>query len=437
MPTTTSQRYSVDGNSVAGSVDEEKGNRGTVYGKSVGTGKLWTAIGVLAFVNIVLFVVCFVLIARLDQRIDDNGDTINNNVISEPEVLLSFNTSAPAGKTKIADLFQGSGEWAHKGPLPYKASDVSSVACGGKIYVCGGLNTDGTVSSLVYEFDPIFETYTNLSSLPGPRYRHAIACVVNGNDYSLYVAGGFASTTDGDNGAPDAAVYEYSSTTGVWASTSTLANARGDAAMVAVGTKLYIVGGYGTNYDMTVTGNSYEVADTASGSLTWQLGANTMPTSRGDVKAAVIGTRIYVVAGWNDVTKFTGAVESLDTETGTWMTHASLPTPRGDVALAVVNGRLIVAGGEVWSGSKAPCPWDPTLECNINEIPVHDVDAYVPEKDYWTSLVPLPTARFRFDASSSDSGTMFVFGGHRASNVEVDEVDALYVANHPLLVVYQ
>jgi hypothetical protein len=185
-------------------------------------------------------------------------------------------------------------------------------------------------------------------------------------------------------------------------------------------------------FEYATTGSSVEMLDTSAASPTWVSKPN-MPTTRGDTKAAVIGNYLYVVGGWG--TQFTGALERLDTTTDTWTQLASLPKARGDAAVATYKGSLVVVGGEVWSGSTGNCSWDPSLKCNITEIPVHDVDQYDPDTDHWTPLQPLPTARFRFDGAVGNNG-YFVFGGHKIRTVETDLVEALYLVDHPFLYVH-
>lgn len=48
-----------------------------------------------------------------------------------------------------------------------------------------------------------------------------------------------------------------------------------------------------------------------------------------------------------------------------------MKAPRGDKAVAVLDGQLVVVGGETWSGKKAPCAWDTSVSCDINQVPIH------------------------------------------------------------------
>mmetsp|Transcript_20121 Transcript_20121/g.28335 ORF Transcript_20121/g.28335 Transcript_20121/m.28335 type:complete len:430 (-) Transcript_20121:319-1608(-) len=394
----------------------------------------WLVRGIigLSLCTAILFIVCFALIADLEGRVDDSN---SKNSGGSNSLVLS---TSPAGTGMISELYRGAGQWAIKKPLPYFASDVATTDCGGKIYIVGGLEQSGSaVSSRVFEYDPIFETYTNLTSLPTPRYRHGVACIsgASSGDYKLFVVGGFNSTVRGNNGQPEADVLEYNAATQIWQVTSSLIVPRGDHAIAQMNSSIYVFGGYGLNYNMGASGSSLEILDTAAG-RTWTSGPN-MPTPRGDVKAAVLNGKIYVVGGWNDVSYgFQNAVEAYNPLTNIWESLAPLPVARGDCAVAAIAGSLVVAGGEIWSGTSRPCDWDPTTTCSVNEIPVHNVEQYDPATNHWTPLAPLPTARFRFDASS-ENGALFVFGGHMIGNVDVDSVDGLYLIDHPSIFVHK
>ena len=62
--------------------------------------------------------------------------------------------------------------------------------------------------------------------------------------------------------------------------------------------------------------------------------------------AVAIGNRIYVIGGFNTVTNVPSSdVLVYDIETRSWSTAAPLPAPRGGHAAAVLNGRIHVIGG--------------------------------------------------------------------------------------------
>ncbi len=365
----------------------------------------------------------------------ENRRRINESSEDSAEVRVTASATPPAGFAFATALYRGAGEWAEKASMPEALSDVAAVACQGKVYLLGGHRSGGSVSARVLVFDPFFETYENVTSLPEPRYRHGAACV-NATDgsFNLYVVGGYNSTSNGDSGVPTASTYRYNSLTRVWTPAGDLHIARGDPAVAAVGATVFVAGGYGQDYDMTHSGTSLEVLDTAAASPAWATGP-AMATSRGDARAAVVGTILYAIGGWGGHGAFIAAVERFDTARGEWATVAPLTRARGDAAVATLQGgRVVVAGGE--TGTLRPCDAAPEQQCSdATQVPLHSVELYDPQTNTWTDLAPLPTARFRFDAAASD-GVLFVFGGHRTANVELSSVDALYLIDHPSLFVH-
>ena len=75
----------------------------------------------------------------------------------------------------------------------------------------------------------------------------------------------------------------------------------------------------------------------------WGTGT-AMPTARMGAAAGAIGSDIYVVGGYN-VSSFLGVNEIYNREKNTWTTGAADPNPRGFAAYAVVNKKLYMFGG--------------------------------------------------------------------------------------------
>ena len=68
---------------------------------------------------------------------------------------------------------------------------------------------------------------------------------------------------------------------------------------------------------------------------------------------------------------FLDGLVAYDASADTWATLTPMKAPRGDKAVAVLDGQLVVVGGETWSGKKAPCAWDTSVSCDINQVPIH------------------------------------------------------------------
>jgi DNA-binding CsgD family transcriptional regulator len=94
-----------------------------------------------------------------------------------------------------------------------------------------------------------------------------------------------------------------------------------------------------------------------------------------DVKAVLIGERIYVPGGKLDDSRLTNILEIYDPRTDTWEKGSSLPLFVSDYALANFEGRLYLFGG--WDGERA----------------LSSVYIYNPEADTWTQGTGMTTAR--------------------------------------------
>lgn len=127
-------------------------------------------------------------------------------------------------------------------------------------------------------------------------------------------------------------------------------------------------------------------------SNTWSAGAPA-PTKRYAGGAAVVGTKIYVVGGF-DPRGVLGKNEIYDTVTNTWKTGASMPTKRYALAAAAVNGIVYAIGG-----------------ANAGNVTLSAVEAYDPVANTWSTKAPLPTSVDSVIATV-DNGLIYVVGGY-------------------------
>ncbi len=319
-----------------------------------------------------------------------------------------------------------------------------------QIFLLGGADASQTVLAAALEFDPIFERYnTSKADMPAPRYRHAGAALPGGGG-TIAVVGGFHAY----GGSPTGSMDLYDVAADAWRAGPSMSLARSDAGAAVVGGRLYVFGGYGANYDMSVTGTLVECFDPAANA--WSVKAP-MPTPRGDVSAVAFGARIFLLGGWNDgANDFQVAAEAFTPAINAWATHANMIAPKGDLAAAVYRGVIFTVGGEVWSGRTDLCPWDPTVTCRVNEVPTHDTVALQPDTapasvtertglntagsvagnngkpGVWVPHAPNPGARFRFaGAAHEGSQALWVFGGTKDQGEVVDTVSAFYDTDHP------
>lgn len=328
-----------------------------------------------------------------------------------------------------------------------------------QILLLGGANAAQAVLNDTLEFDPIFERYnTSRAPIPIARYRHASAAGPSTGS-KVFLMGGI-SVYNGDQ-LPYLHIYDASADT--WTRGPDMSVARSDLAADVINGRVYAFGGYGIGFDMSVTGTLVECYDPATNAWTVKT---PMPTARGDLEAVAFGNRIFVLGGWNDQAAtnphgFTTATEAYSPATDSWATHAHMIVPKGDLAAAVYRGRIFGVGGEIWSGKTGPCDWDPTLTCDIDQVPTHDTVALSPDTlpasitentgvntagsvagsngkpGVWIPHAPSPGARFRFAGVANEaSQALWVFGGTKDNGELVDLVSAFYDTDHPPVFVH-
>jgi hypothetical protein len=88
--------------------------------------------------------------------------------------------------------------------LPKALSDLTATRVGDAVYIVGGCDAEdgnvfvpaigeficGSISDSLYRFDPDTEQFTELSSMPTARYRHASVAVTDSTSTLIMVLGG-------------------------------------------------------------------------------------------------------------------------------------------------------------------------------------------------------------------------------------------------------
>lgn len=203
---------------------------------------------------------------------------------------------------------------------------------------------------------------------------------------------------DPAGGAPDApATGDAATSCGdatPWAPAPPLARgATQETAVVAVGTRLYILGGFDGDAQIV---DAVQIFDTETCSYTM---GPALPKAVHHINAGVIDGTIYV-AGSLEGLAFTAIGDTWSwnpaTET-TWTPRASMPagTQRGAGVTGVIGGKLYIAGG-------------------LRGGAVTDVSSYDPATDQWTPEAALPQARDHA-CGAAVGGKLYVIGGRQAS----------------------
>lgn len=121
-----------------------------------------------------------------------------------------------------------------------------------------------------------------------------------------------------------------------------------------------------------------------------------LPEARGFCATAVVDNQIYVIGGFNDVTK--EAIASMiryDPITQSWETMADLPVPLARASAGVLDGKIYVTGGHRFDSGSELHRW---------------VYQYDPQTNLWTRKADMLKPRW-YHATAVLDGKMYIMGG--------------------------
>jgi large repetitive protein len=280
------------------------------------------------------------------------------------------------------------GCWGERASLPTTLLDAGGAALGGKLYVVAGEDEGGHVSD-VYLYDPATDTWTTAPDLPGPAVENP---AVTSSGGKLYAFGGSAAGSF--SGVKNAAVFDP--VANAWTALPEMPTARGGATARAIGSKIYVVGGTGSDHASLA---SVDVFDRTTG--TWSSVAP-MDTRRDNPGSAVLGGRLFVFGGGTRnadgtiIDRTLNSVEMYGPGCSCWVDRAPMPTGRQSMVVGTLNGHAQLVGGEPGPGA-----------------PFAANEEYDPATDSWRSLTSMPTARHGVAAGTIGDVLYTVGGGTR------------------------
>jgi len=226
--------------------------------------------------------------------------------------------------------------WESLAPMSQARTEAAYALAGDEVYVVGGFVVAVTNSTSVEIYDTERNTWREGPAIP-LAVNHGMATSWKGE---VYHAGGYAVFLDG---ATNAFLHLDG---GLWKPLAPMPETRAAGGMVAVGGRIYVVGGFSQQGTLAKTTLVYDVA-----AGTWST-APPPPTPREHLTVVTDGRYVYAVGGRNgQPTTNMATVERLDTRTGRWTSLPPLLTKRsGHVSGITSNGLLVSAGGEYAGG---------------------------------------------------------------------------------------
>jgi len=255
----------------------------------------------------------------------------------------------------------------------YITATVPAGAIDGKVTVTTGTTTLTSSQTFI-----VHDSWSSGAAMPTARMGPFSGAIGT----NIYVVGGF-------NSANMVGVNEiYNTVTNKWTTGVPAPTARWAGASAVVNGILYLIGGSDGSSIINLV-EAYNPVTKA-----WSMKAP-MPTARQGASAVVDKNIIYVIGGENS-SSFLATVESYNTTTDTWTAEAPLLTAKGFSAAGLLGTTVVAADGENSSAY------------------LEDNEGYNVSLNTWTTLPADPTPRTA-GCFSAISGLLYVAGGDGTS----------------------
>jgi hypothetical protein len=196
------------------------------------------------------------------------------------KIYVPGGLNADANPTRSLFIYNPANDtWVAKAQVPVATYGGAAVTVGGKLYVI----TPRPNSTLLHRYDPATDAWTARAAGPHGHY-YPVAGVIDGK---IYVAG----TMYGDESGSDL-VTMYDPATNTWTPRTDMIDTQIGAGGVAIGGKLYAVGGFQALNNLPL----YDVRAYNPATNSWTDKAH-LPSSRGFLSAAASNGVLYALGG--------------------------------------------------------------------------------------------------------------------------------------------
>ena len=226
----------------------------------------------------------------------------------------------------------GSDSWSFRATMPtFRAAPGSAVARFAgqeRLYVVGGADLNGFpidhfTHPDIEEYDPIADSWRTVGvGMPDSAYTWGTCAVVQGN--LIYIMGG---TRDSFSSA-STRMAAYDPDTDGYTSLAPIPIGVSDGACAVVGGSIYYFGGYQSGTWGAAPNSLVFVYDINDDS--WQTAITATPVPRANAAAIAIGANVYIVGGWDGSGTYGGLYNTVDMYEPTldqWTT--GVPDPLG------------------------------------------------------------------------------------------------------------
>lgn len=242
-----------------------------------------------------------------------------------------------------------SDQWHIAAPLPIPMNHGNAASLDGKIYVLGSLSggREWQAQPGTFVYEPLNDTWTNLTSMPSDIARGSSAVGVYGS--KIFLAGGMTllQAYEGGHQNSNAMVSSYDTATDTWETDyPPLPEPRQHVGFSTVGSIFYVIAGRENGiYQCSNTLFSLDMKNPTH----WASLAP-MPTARGSLSCAPIAHKIYCFGGEGNRDspyQIFNETQVYDTRTDSWETLEPMEVPRHGTGAAAVGNAIYIPGGGV------------------------------------------------------------------------------------------
>jgi len=329
-------------------------------------------------------------------RINAGGPQLSGTPVWTADTFASLSSYVSSGTVKASTVASALGTWGIRAPSGPIRAEVSYVNVGGKFYLAGGRKTAHEV------YDPATNSWRKVAPFP-VALNHVQAVAVGGK---IYYIGGLTGWPSPHVNT----VYIYDPATNSFTQGAPMPRGRGAGGVAVHEGKIYYAGGLHNGTDVPW----FDVYDPVANSWT-QL--PDMPTERDHFHATVVSGKFYAIGGRKSqlgINATTKVNEVYNFSTGQWQTGlAALPTARGGFAAAAQGDEIFIIGGE--GGGTAHSA----------------VEAYNTSTNSWRTMAPMPTARHGIQAAVCNGGFYVAAGGVQQGGGGLTDVHEVFFPEGP------
>ena len=175
-------------------------------------------------------------------------------------------------------------------------------------------------------------------------------------------------------------VLKYDTGSDSWSEVAPMPAARGDAAVCAVDSDIYVIGGFDNDFEQCADVYRYNVVNNV-----WSL-VSPMPGARAGHQACVLGGMIYAAGGFDADEMDLNSMLRYDPSSDTWSEVAPMSQARSDFGMFVAGSCIYAVGGEF------------EVEDDEGSITsrLASMEKYETESDRWSAACSMAGSRFSF-----------------------------------------